>query len=142
MKLRNQGLWDQISAIYLLALIGMALSLLFVVFSKGNDLIGAPNWAWIFWSIGLLLAINIAHIVGERNHVKAIFALGCIPLLLFALIGAMEATAGTESVSGTTLRDLFVVSWVFALVISPLILVIVACAGWYRCFGVENLRAA
>ena len=134
MKHRNQGLLDQFSAVYLLASVGMALGFLFVALSKGNDLIGAPNWAWIFWSIGLLLAINITHMVGERRHAKVILAMGCIPLLLFAIVGAMDTTAGTDLVGSAMLRDLFVLSWVFALVISPLLLLAVACACWYERF--------
>lgn len=137
MQHRKNDFLDRFAAIYLLASVGLALGFLFIAFSKGVELMGAPHWAWIVWSIGLLLAINIAHFVGERRHTKPLLAMGCIPLLLFVLTGAMETTAGTDPSSNVLLRDLLDAAWFIALVIAPSLVLVVACVGWYeRCHRV------
>ena len=140
MQHRSPDLLDHLSAIYLLASVSLAIGFLVFALSKGVELMGAPNWAWIVWSIGLLLAINIAHFLGVRRHVKALVAMGCTSLLFFVMTGAMETTAGATPVSSAMLRDLFDFAWVIALVIAPLLMLAVACAGWYERCGSSMVR--
>ncbi|CAN7629539.1 hypothetical protein LJR189_004763 [Acidovorax delafieldii] len=131
MQRRKQGLLDKFAVLYLLASVALALGLLGAAFAKGVDLMGAPYWAWTFWSISLLVAINIAYFIGERRHTKAILGLGVLPLLLFVLSGALETLSGAHEMMDAFLLDLYTAGWFVALVICPAMLLVTACAGWY-----------
>lgn len=125
------SLFNGLSAVYLILSASIALGLLVGSFASGIEVVGAPGWAWTLWSMCMLSAIAITHFFGERRHVLPILMLGLIPLIFFLLIGALNGVSVEEAPKSIVpMRDLFELTWVIALVISPSLLFVVACVEW------------
>ncbi|WP_156391336.1 hypothetical protein [Acidovorax sp. Root70] len=125
------SLFNGLSAVYLILSASIALGLLVGSFASGIEIVGAPGWAWTLWGVSMLSAISITHFFGARRHMMPLIVLGCIPLLLFFLTGALGVPVEENSVSIVPMRELFDLTWVIALVFAPVFVLVVACAGWY-----------
>ena len=87
---------------------------------------------------GLFLAITIARFLGDSKHIRALIVMGLLPLLLVLLVGTMGSPPAQVPVNSSPvdvlldLGKIYEMVWIFALVITPIILLMLACASWYH----------
>ena len=137
MQSRKQDALDQLAGIYLLASAGLAIALFFLSFAQGVGFIGAPKWAWILWVVGIFVAISISKFLGHREHIPALLGTGIVPLFAIVLVGIMGSpempvtTGNTPIQALVTMQDVYTLTWVISLVLTPVLALLLSCAGWY-----------
>ena len=137
MSRRKQDALDHIGLIYIIASVGLAISLLVLCFAQGVAIIGAPKWAWFLWIIGILGAISISQFLGNREGLPALLSMSIVPLLAIVIVGfmgspAMPDTTGNTTVQAlVTMQDVYTLTWVISLVLTPVLALLLSCAGWY-----------
>uniref|UniRef100_A0A6H1ZHA4 Uncharacterized protein n=2 Tax=viral metagenome TaxID=1070528 RepID=A0A6H1ZHA4_9ZZZZ len=138
MPIRKKDGLDRIAAVYLIATAAFVIGITVLSFAQGVETVGAPNWAWLVWAVGLLAAIAISQLLGDRDHTATLLGMGIVPLFAIALVGVLGIPSAADSMDVSAvkamqdLRAARNISWMLALVVAPLIMLVVACAGWYE----------